>query len=137
MRSWRKVRGPTISGTVEVTTDADFEVEVSELTDDELNYCIDEARKRGLLGAAKLGSRRDRLALVYEDLVAHRTSRALPNFERAMFGDEDGGLFDCWMALRDGRWNDAICWIDSEVFKNGAPIFKPEPKPQLPQATSS
>ena len=62
MRSWRKGRGPTISGTVEVTTDADFEVEVSELTDDELNYCIDEARKRGLLGAAKLGSRRDRLA---------------------------------------------------------------------------
>lgn len=107
-------RGQTIYANVEVTTDADVDIEIEDLSDEELGHCVEEARKRGL-GSA-LGSRRDRLVPIYEDLVVGRTAKALENFERALFAEEDGYLLDCWNSLREGKWSAAICALDSAVY---------------------
>ena len=116
MARWkRKGAGPTIYASVEVTTDVEAEIEIADLDDDELQNCIEEARKRGLLGTQPK-PRRERMALVYEDLVAGRTGRALADFEDAFFSEEDARLRECWRALQEGRWSAAICHLDGEVF---------------------
>ena len=95
----------------------DVDIQLDELEDDELLACVEEARSRGLIGKLTK-SRRDRIALVYENLVAGRTSRALLDFEAAMFSEDDAGLLDAWQSLREGKWSAAICQIDSEVYRD-------------------
>lgn len=112
----RRSRGSTIGVSTNTYVDVDVDVEVGDLTDDDLDVCIEEARKRGLLGPGA-GSRRDRLALVYEDLVARRFEKALSQFEAAIFSEDDG-LLDCYRALQRGEWSAAICFIDSAVFND-------------------
>ena len=111
-----------ISTRVHVSEDVDVDIDIDELDDDDILECVAEAKKRGLVGGNSK-SRRDRLAFVYEDLVAGRTRGALANFEAAIFDDDETGLFDAWQALRDGKWSAAICRLDSAVYAR-APLTK-------------
>ena len=121
----------TLTAEVDINETVTAEIEIDDLDDGELLECVAEARKRGLAigSAGNTPSRRERLTKVYEDLVGGRTSKALANFEAALFDPEnDAGLFEAWQALREGKWSAAVCHLDREVF---GPTSLPK-KPQFP-----
>lgn len=100
---------------VDTTVDVDFDVEISDLSDDELMACVDEARERGLLGVVA-GPVRDRLAPIYDDLLCRRTDHALARFEAAIFSGGDADMLEAHDALKRGSWSEAIVYLDKVIF---------------------
>lgn len=112
-------RRNTISAEVRVDDYVSGEVDVSDLSDEDLMACVAEAKSRGLLGGVAVGSRRERLHDVYQDLVANRRRGILEAFERAIFPlEEDHHLLECWRALQRGEYAAAICFLDGEVYSD-------------------
>lgn len=114
----------SISYTTTVDVDVDVAVEIDELEDDELLACVQEARKRGLLGQES-GDTRNVLDTAIRDLMAKRYAKAIEAIEAAAFaGRED--LLAAWQAAREGRWNDAICSLDKVVAPSPIPTTLPK-----------
>lgn len=108
----------SINACVSTTVDVDVDVDIDELDDDELLACVEEARRRGLLGSEGKDTR-DVLDTALRDLMAKRYDKAINAIEDAAFaGRED--LLNAWQSARDGRWNDAICFLDKVVAPNCA-----------------
>ena len=107
----------TITVEAHVDKHVEAEVDISDLPDEELMACVEEARTRGLLGGVPVGSRRDRLLDVYHALVARRHGNVLEAFERAVFPyEDDWHLVECWRALQRGEYSAAVCFLDREIY---------------------
>jgi hypothetical protein len=114
-----KRRGSTITVEAHVDEYVDAEVRINELDDEDLMAFVDEAKRRGLLGGTKVGSRRERMVDVYQALVANRYRGILEKFELAIFPHEDDQhLLECWRALQRGEYGAAVCFLDAEVYSD-------------------
>jgi hypothetical protein len=113
----------SINACVTTKVDVDVDVEIQDLDDDELLACVEEARSRGLLGTESKDNR-DVLETALRDPMSKRYATAIEGIEKAAFaGRED--LLAAWQAARDGRWNDAICWLDKVVAPHPVPTMLP------------
>lgn len=103
-----------------------------DVSDSEL---LNEVRARGLDVEVTLREDRDKLLKdILHDLMAKQHTRAIAGVEdmiNALLGDN---LREAVAALRDGKWSEATCRIDSELFPSEAARAKrlPPKPPKLP-----
>ena len=103
----------TAYGRQTVDVDVEATVEISELSDDQLNACLTEAHRRGLFDAPPIaGERKVLLEETLEELLRGRHSRALERFEAALLTGQHWAVVDAWRALNEGRNSQAICFLD-------------------------
>lgn len=107
-----------------------IEVELSDFDDDDI---IEEIMDRGL--AHKVFASEDAPALLQDvvkaalaDLMANRTASAEAVIQDAIKAYLPPQLWAAWIAIRDGRRNDAICELD-DILEPGPSASKDALRP--------
>lgn len=109
------------STTVNERVDVDVDIMVSDLDDDDLRACMEEARTRGLLnGYVGQNDQRKALDGVLHDLMARRYANVMTEFEEAMFGEENSGFLAAYRAMLVGDWSKAILELDYALYPSPA-----------------
>lgn len=109
--------GGRVRKTIEIEVDEDFDLTVEYLSDEQLNECLKEARRRGLISAKEENSR-ELLDESYRSFMGRRPERGVESFEMAIFGDTH--LLDCHRAIARRDWGAAVCALDK--------VLTPAPK---------
>ncbi len=101
--------------------DVDVEIDVSDLTDDEISEVLQEAEDRGLINERPERTRREHVEEAFHELRGGRAESALRSLEFALFPDEFEFTYEALKALQNNRPADALAWIDKALFPVNVP----------------